>query len=106
MIGAQSGLFYWKKQHKRSYELVCSVCLAFCNVHCPFPPTLTPATFCTDTDCLLQVTLMGLWLVPVVISVYMVWWKFVLVGFSLYTADKPQLMYLHASVVNCKSQAT
>ena len=91
MIGAQSGLFYWKKQHKRSYELVCSVCLAFCNVHCPFPPTLTPATFCTDTDCLLQVTLMGLWLVPVVISVYMVWWKFVLVGFSLYTADKPQI---------------
>lgn len=22
MVGAQSGLFYWKKQHKRSYELV------------------------------------------------------------------------------------
>ena len=22
MIIAQSGLFYWKKQHKRSYELV------------------------------------------------------------------------------------
>lgn len=22
MIGAQSGLFYWKKRHKRSYELV------------------------------------------------------------------------------------
>lgn len=28
----------------------------------------------------LQVTLLGLWLVPVVISVYMIWWKFVLVS--------------------------
>ena len=35
---------------------------------------------------------MGLWLVPVVISVYMVWWKFVLVGlFVLYTAERLQI---------------
>ncbi len=54
--------------------------------------------FCTDTGCLLQVTLMGLWLVPVVISVYMVWWKFVLVGlFVLYTADK-----LRIDIFACK----
>ncbi len=92
MIGAQSGLFYWKKQHKRSYELVCSVCLACCSVRCPFAPAPTPAAFCTDTCCLRQVTLMGLWLVPVVISVYMVWWKFVLVSlFVLYTADRLQI---------------
>lgn len=89
MIGAQSGLFYWKKQHKRSYELVCSACLACCSVCCPFAPASTPAA---DTCCLHQVTLMGLWLVPVVISVYMVWWKFVLVGlFVLYSANRLQM---------------
>ena len=41
---------------------------------------------------------MGLWLVPVVISVYMVWWKFVLVGLSvLHTADR-----LQTDVLACK----
>lgn len=30
----------------------------------------------------MQVTLLGLWLVPVVISVYMIWWRFVLVSCS------------------------
>ena len=98
MIGAQSGLFYWKKQHKRSYELVSTVCLACCNMRCPSAPEPTPAAFCTDTCCLWQVTLMGLWLVPVVISVYMVWWKFVLVGlFTFYTADR-----LQADVFACE----
>ncbi|KAK9917064.1 hypothetical protein WJX75_000479 [Coccomyxa subellipsoidea] len=43
MILAQSGLFWWKKNHKRSYELV---------------------------------TLLGLWIVPAVISFYMHFWKF------------------------------
>ena len=28
----------------------------------------------------MQVTLMGLWLVPMVISVYAIWWRFVLVS--------------------------
>lgn len=67
MIGAQSGLFYWKKQHKRSYELV---------------------------------TLMGLWLVPMVISVYAIWWRFVLVwlaysgvtGYMLYACSAKKRM--------------
>lgn len=66
--------------------------IACCSVRCPFAPTPSPATFCTDTGCLVQVTLMGLWLVPVVISVYMVWWKFVLVGvFVPYTTDRHQI---------------
>lgn len=98
MIGAQTGLFYWKKQHKRSYELVSTVCLAYCNVRCPFALAPTPAAFCTDTCCLWQVTLMGLWLVPVVISVYMVWWKFVLVSLiPFYTVDR-----LRADVFACQ----
>lgn len=41
---------------------------------------------------------MGLWLVPVVISVYMVWWKFVLVSLiPFYTVDR-----LRADVFACQ----
>lgn len=82
MVGAQSGLFYWKKQHKRSYELVrhmsnlnsCLVASTYTHLHAFF-----------------QVTLLGLWLVPVVISVYMIWWRFILVGFSANTMRYPDL---------------
>ena len=43
----------------------------------PFAATHMPQLmFC---KCWLQVTLLGLWLVPVIISVYMVWWRFILV---------------------------
>ncbi|CAL8463670.1 g3204 [Coccomyxa elongata] len=56
MILAQSGLFWWKKKHKRSYELV---------------------------------TLLGLWIVPAVISFHMRYWRFLSVwviysGMTLY----------------------
>ncbi|KAK9815596.1 hypothetical protein WJX72_006534 [[Myrmecia] bisecta] len=60
MIGAQSGLFWWKKKHKRSYELV---------------------------------TLLGLWLVPFVISVYLHFWRFVLV-WSLFTSTTLYMLHL------------
>lgn len=46
MIGAQSALVRWRKQHKRSYDLV---------------------------------TLIGLWLVPAIISIQLVFWRFLVV---------------------------
>ena len=89
MIGAQSGLFYWKKQHKRSYELVRRMAKSRC---CIVVSIITH----TQLHAWFQVTLLGLWLVPVVISVYMIWWKFVLVSQSADKFLKPCLVVQQA----------
>lgn len=66
MVGAQAGLFYWKKRHKRSYELV---------------------------------TLVGLWVMPAIISLQLHFWRFIAVwacysavtGYLLYTCSGRQM---------------
>ena len=88
MIGAQSGLFYWKKQHKRSYELVWHKSILNSWI-VTFSHTHTHTHTHTHHIVFFQVTLLGLWLVPVVISVYMIWWKFILVSFDANTMLYP-----------------
>ena len=82
MILAQSGLFLWKKRHKRSYELV-RICTAIV-----LPPSMgAPAAHQGLSERLpmhacmhaLQATLLGLWLVPAVISFHFKFWRFLLV---------------------------
>lgn len=95
VLGAQSGLVMWKKRHKRSYELVQSHCscplqapprieheiLSCCSLlGCSRPDkTLFPGSVTKIRVSMLcgQVTLLGLWLVPVVISMYFHFWRFV-----------------------------
>ena len=88
IVGSQAAIFYWKKIHKRSYELVISF----------FPPwntlcwylilrmTLLPCWSLKNTKfrlvcAFLQVTLLGLWLVPAVASFYFHFWLFLAVCF-------------------------
>ena len=59
MIGAQSALVRWRKQHKRSYDLV---------------------------------TLIGLWLVPAIISIQLVFWRF-LVVWAVYSGVTGMYLY-------------
>lgn len=59
MVGAQSALVRWRKQHKRSYDLV---------------------------------TLIGLWLVPAIISIQLFFWRFMIV-WTLYSAVTGMYLY-------------
>lgn len=59
MIGAQSALVRWRKQHKRSYDLV---------------------------------TLIGLWMVPAIISIQLVFWRF-LVVWAVYSGVTGMYLY-------------
>lgn len=77
MILAQSGLFWWKKNHKRSYELVRNASLKIFDAML-FDQT-SNCSYCNERQLQriwLQVTLLGLWIVPAVISFYMHFWKF------------------------------
>ena len=76
MVGAQSALFYWKKKHKRSYELVCIVQSAMSK------PSQALHLWRSNTTLFWQVTLVGLWLVPVVVSIHFHFWRFILVSWS------------------------
>ena len=105
MISAQSGLFWWKKKHKRSYELVStrlvttSTACSHHTLHVKWLRRHHPGSAVANIGhhgvgaVRLQVTLLGLWLVPAVVSFYFHFWRFLLV-WAIFSVMSGFMFYL------------